>query len=102
MKLRNNFLFLTIFVFLIMISSGIVFAEDSALPSVATGEVSGDIEIASENPFAAGVTDGELAYEIPENQDNDCADAHCGDFCRGGGKCSGGEFRRGAAESPAG
>ena len=67
MKLRNNFLFLTIFVFLIMISSGIVFAEDSALPSVATGEVSGDIEIASENPFAAGVTDGELAYEIPEN-----------------------------------
>ena len=67
MKLRNNFLFLTIFVFLIMISSGIVFAEDSALPSVATGEVSGDIEIVSENPFAAGVTDGELVYEIPEN-----------------------------------
>ncbi len=67
MKLRNNFLFLTIFVFLIMISSGIVFAEDSALPSVATGEVSGDIEIASENPFAAEVTDGELVYEIPEN-----------------------------------
>ena len=67
MKLRNNFLFLTIFVFLIMISSGIVFAEDSALPSVATGEVSGDIEIVSENPFAAEVTDGELVYEIPEN-----------------------------------
>jgi hypothetical protein len=67
MKLRNNFLFLTIFVFLIMISSGIVFAEDSALPSVATGEVSGDIEIVSEHPFAAEVTDGELVYEIPEN-----------------------------------
>ena len=50
-----------------MISSGIVFAEDSALPSVATGEVSGDIEIVSENPFAAEVTDGELVYEIPEN-----------------------------------
>ena len=43
MKLRNNFLFLTI------------------------GEVSGDIEIVSENPFAAEVTDGELVYEIPEN-----------------------------------
>ena len=67
MKLRNNFLFLTIFVFLIMISSGIVFAEDSALPSVESGEVSGDIEIVSENPFAAEVTDGELVYEIPEN-----------------------------------
>ena len=67
MKFRNNLLFFTIFVFLIMISSGIVFAEDSALPSVATGEVSGDIEIVSENPFAAEVTDGELVYEIPEN-----------------------------------
>nr|WP_295612428.1 DUF3344 domain-containing protein [uncultured Methanobrevibacter sp.] len=31
------------------------------------GEVSGDIEIVSENPFAAEVTDGELVYEIPEN-----------------------------------
>ena len=39
MKFRNNLLFLTIFVFLIIISSGTVFAEDSALPSVETGEV---------------------------------------------------------------
>ena len=53
-----------------MISSGIVFAEDSALPSVETGVVSGDIEIASVNPFATGVTDGELVYEIPENVSN--------------------------------
>ena len=67
MKLRNNLLYFTIFVFLIIISSGIVFAEDSALPSVESGEVSGDIEIVSENPFAAEVTDGELVYEIPEN-----------------------------------
>ena len=66
MKLRNNLLYFTIFVFLIIISSGIVFAEDSALPSVESGEVSGDIEIVSENPFAAEVTDGELVYEIPE------------------------------------
>ena len=43
MKLRNNLLYFTIFVFLIIISSGIVFAEDSALPSVESGEVSGDI-----------------------------------------------------------
>ena len=67
MKFRNNILFFTIFVFLIIISSGTVFAEDSALPSVQNGEVSGDIEIASENPFATGVTDGELVYEISEN-----------------------------------
>ena len=67
MQFRNNLLFLTISVFLIIISSGTVFAEDSALPSVATGQVSGDIEIVSDHPFAAGVTDGELAYEIPEN-----------------------------------
>jgi len=70
MKFKNNLLFFTIFVFLIMISSGIVFAEDSALPSVETGVVSGDIEIASVNPFATGVTDGELVYEIPENVSN--------------------------------
>ena len=67
MKFRNNLLFFTIFVFLIMISSGIVFAEDSALPSVETGEVSGGVKIVSENPFATGGTDGELVYEIPEN-----------------------------------
>ena len=70
MKFKNNLLFFTIFVFLIMISSRIVFAEDSALPSVETGVVSGDIEIASVNPFATGVTDGELVYEIPENVSN--------------------------------
>ena len=68
MKFRNNLLFFTIFVFLIMISSGTVFAEDAnpAIPQIETGEVSGDVEIATEHPFASKVTSEELVYEIPE------------------------------------
>ena len=47
MKFKNNLVFFTIFVFLIVISSGIVFAEDSnpAIPQIETGEVSGDVDI---------------------------------------------------------
>ena len=65
MKFRNNLIFLTIFIFLIIISSGIVFAEDSVMPLVDSGEVSGGVEISSVNPFSS--TNGELVYEIPEN-----------------------------------
>ncbi|WP_407414787.1 DUF3344 domain-containing protein [Methanobrevibacter sp.] len=65
MKFRNNIIFLTIFIFLVIISSGIVFAEDSAMPLVDNGEVSGGVEISSVNPFTS--TNGELVYEIPEN-----------------------------------
>ena len=65
MKFKNNIIFLTIFIFLVIISSGIVFAEDSAMPLVDNGEVSGGVEISSVNPFTS--TNGELVYEIPEN-----------------------------------
>ena len=69
MKFKNNLVFFTIFVFLIVISSGIVFAEDSnpAIPQIETGEVSGDVDIASAHPFASKVTSDELVYTIPEN-----------------------------------
>ena len=69
MKFRNNLLFFTIFVFLIIISSGIVFAEDAnpAIPQIETGEVSGDVDIATAHPFASKVTSEELVYVIPEN-----------------------------------
>ena len=69
MKFRNSFLFFTIFLFLIIISSGIAFAEDAnpAIPQIATGEVSGDVDIATAHPFASKVTSEELVYEIPEN-----------------------------------
>ena len=69
MKFRNNLLFFTIFVFLIIISSGIVFAEDAnpAIPQIDAGEVSGDVSIETVHPFASKVTSEELVYEIPEN-----------------------------------
>ena len=65
MKFRNNIIFLTIFIFLIIFSSGIVFAQDSVMPLVDSGEVSGGVDISSVNPFSS--TNGKLVYEIPEN-----------------------------------
>ncbi|MCR5026257.1 MAG: DUF3344 domain-containing protein [Methanobrevibacter sp.] len=65
MKLRNEYLFIAIFLFFIILSSGIVFAEDSALPPVEDGVVSGGVEIPSVNPFSS--KSGELVYQVPAN-----------------------------------
>ena len=65
MKFKNKLGFLSIFLFILIISSGIVFAEDSALPSVENGEVSGNVDIATVNPFSTKNTSAELEYEIP-------------------------------------
>ena len=65
MKFKNKLGFLSIFLFILIISSGIVFAEDSALPSVENGEVSGNVDIATVNPFSTKNTSAELEYKIP-------------------------------------
>ena len=65
MKLKNGLLICTFFLFLIMISSGTVFAEDSAVPLVDSGEVSGGVEISSVNPFTS--KSSELVYTVPDN-----------------------------------
>ena len=65
MKFKNGLLICSIFLFFVIISSGIVFAEDSALPLVDSGEVSGGVDISSVNPFNS--TSSELIYEIPED-----------------------------------
>ncbi len=64
MNMKNKLLIFSIFLFLLVFSSGIVFAQDSNIPLVENGEVSGDVEISAINPFSS--TNGELVYEIPE------------------------------------
>ena len=65
MKFKNSILICTILLFFIIISSGTVFAEDSALPLVDNGEVSGGVEISSVNPFTS--KNSELVYTVPDN-----------------------------------
>ena len=52
------------FSFIIIISLGVVSAEDNAMPLIDEGSVSGDVDIATENPWE---TSGELSYTVPDD-----------------------------------
>ena len=64
MNFKNIFICFTV-LFLIIITSGIVFADEApAMDLVENGTVSGDAEIIVSNPWK---TSGDLEYTIPEN-----------------------------------
>ena len=67
MNLKRNFLLFLIVLFLILISSGTVFADEvPAMDLVENGTVSGDVDIQCSNPWG---TSGTLDYTIPDNVD---------------------------------
>lgn len=57
---NKSFIFLSALVFIIVLSLGAVSADDLQLTD--SGQVSGDVDVASANPFT---TKGELNYDIP-------------------------------------
>ena len=66
MNFKNIFLCFTV-LFLILITSGAVFADEApAMSLVENGTVSGDVVISASNPFAES---GNLQYAIPEDVD---------------------------------
>ena len=64
MNFNNKLLCLIFFSLIIIISSGVVFAEDNAMPLIDEGSVSGDVHIESSNPWT---TSGELSYVVPDD-----------------------------------
>ena len=64
---KKSLLIAVLLLFVVILSSNFVFAEDSALPLVDSGEVSGGVDISSVNPFNS--TSSELIYEIPEDDE---------------------------------
>jgi hypothetical protein len=66
MKFQNKIFLCILVSFLILISSGVAFADEApAMELVENGTVSGDAQIVASNPW--GKTSGSLEYTIPDN-----------------------------------